>query len=621
MDLKRKHVVFDESAATGEGEERGPAGPSIHPDRAGVHAPKAKKAKDERAVRRAEKTAKRDERRAERKARRAAERAARMEAKREAASDSDEDEGENGAEGDGDETQVDGHLASGESDSEADLPLPDLPARLSPPPLEPFPLPRPAPAPDAAILSRQGLPSGLSDATLIDQSLREPLSGLSERTTQRLAELGVEDLFAVQAALLPHLLALPLVPRPHAGLRDFLISAPTGSGKTLAYALPIVEVLARRIVPRLRALVVLPTRDLVVQVRETLDSLAKGTGLLIGSVAGQHSFAHEQSVVDGLDILVATPGRLMDHLAAGLTLQHLRFLVIDEADRLLTQSFQNWLAQVLAHTRPPAQPAAVHDAVASSGDAGAVAASWLPTPEFEGAAPATSTCQKLLFSATLTRDPAQVAALDLSSPRYLIVQSGNSSSYALPPGLEEKVVILPPALKPLNLIHLLHGFSGPALVFTKSVEGASRLVRLLEFFEDAYVGHKLTVRGYSRDMAPSERRQILNEFGNGVDVVVCSDLVARGIDLPAVEHVVSYDVPLDMTKYVHRAGRTARAGRAGTVWTLVEKQEALHFKRMLREAAHEGQVKKIKVKEDELAGYRESYDIAMARLREEYGRD
>ncbi|BEI90546.1 uncharacterized protein CcaverHIS019_0306160 [Cutaneotrichosporon cavernicola] len=700
MDLKRKHVVFEPS----------PAGPSVHPDRAAVvdAAVKAKKPKvvsarqkrynaarqrrqrkikvankaaapkvgawegevdseveaerddvapnaavDERAIRQAEKAAKRDERRGERKARRAAERASKAVAKRsEGADEADETTGEGADEADettaeGDETQVDGILSDGDVESDVEsLNIPDLPARLSPPPLEPFPLPRLAPAPAADVLSRQGLPTGLADASFIDQSLRMALGdvALSERITKRLTELGVEDFFAVQAAILPHLLSLPLVPRPYTRLNDFLISAPTGSGKTLAYAVPIVQVLSKRVTPRLRALVVLPTRDLVVQVRETLETLAKGTGLLIGSVTGQHSFAHEQSQLvslgdtlggnSKLDILVATPGRLMDHLAStpNFTLQHLRFLVIDEADRLLNQSFQNWLAQVLAHTRPPTTPATgardAHDAVA---------ASWavplgLASDAFEGSEPPTSTCQKLLFSATLTRDPAKVAALDLSNPRYFIVQSPThplsaaalGSSFALPAELGEKVLILPPALKPLNLIHLIHDFNAtPALVFTKSVEAATRLVKLLEFFEDAYVGgSKVSVRAYTRDMAPAERRRLLKDFADGnVDVVVCSDLVARGMDLPTVEHVVSYDVPLDMTKYVHRAGRTARAGRAGTAWTLVEKQEALHFKAMLKAAGHEPQVKKVKVKEDELAGYRESYDIAMARLRDEYGRE
>jgi ATP-dependent RNA helicase DDX51/DBP6 len=242
-------------------------------------------------------------------------------------------------------------------------------------------------------------------------------------------------------------------------------------------------------------------------------------------------------------------------------------------------------------------------------------------------------CQKLLFSATLTRDPAKVASLDLASPRYFIVQSSANpltaaavgSSFALPAELVEKVLILPPAVKPLNLIHLLHGFGAtPALVFTKSVEAATRLVSLLTFFEDAYIGggKRLVVRGYTRDMGSAERKRLLADFADSkVDVIVCSDLVARGIDLPTVAHVVSYDVPLDMTKYVHRAGRTARAGRAGTAWTLVEKQEAIHFKKMMKAAGREKATTKIKVKEDELAGYQESYGLAMGRLREAFGRD
>jgi ATP-dependent RNA helicase DDX51/DBP6 len=217
------------------------------------------------------------------------------------ASEEDEDEEEDKAE------EADGDVAMDadsedeareDGDVEMDADVPDLPTHNrspSPPPLEAFPLPRMAPAPSDAVLSRQGLPQGLADATFIEQSERLGVSslasslgagsaGLSERTQTRLTELGVSDFFAVQAAMLPHLLRLPLVPLPHAKLDDFLVSAPTGSGKTLAYAIPIVEVLARRIVPRLRALIVLPTRDLVVQVKETLEALAKGTGLLVSTM-------------------------------------------------------------------------------------------------------------------------------------------------------------------------------------------------------------------------------------------------------------------------------------------------------------------------------------------------
>jgi len=163
----------------------------------------------------------------------------------------------------------------------------------SPPPLEAFPLPTSAPAPDPSILSRQGLPTGVSDATFIPQDLRLAVNdltterfnkvepALSDHMKARLAELDITDFFAVQAYMLPKLLALKLVPWPTDPTNDYLISAPTGSGKTLAYCIPIIEMLRTRTMTRLRAMIVLPTRDLVVQVKETLELLAKGTNLKV----------------------------------------------------------------------------------------------------------------------------------------------------------------------------------------------------------------------------------------------------------------------------------------------------------------------------------------------------
>ncbi|OCF78959.1 ATP-dependent RNA helicase DDX51/DBP6 [Kwoniella mangroviensis CBS 8886] len=540
----------------------------------------------------------------------------------------------------------------------------------SPEPLEAFPLPRSAPAPAPEILAKQGLPSGLEDAEFIDQSLRIGLDDLkapvktvlgevkeiktiSERMKGKLRETGVEDLFAVQAAILPHLLSLRLNPLPYDRLHDYLISAPTGSGKTLAYAIPIIEILSQRITTRLRALIVLPTRDLVIQVRETLEVLAKGTGLNIGAVTGQHSFTQEQSqlVADmetpllggssKLDILIATPGRLIDHLQStpNFTLQHLRFLIIDEADRLLNQSFQNWLSQVLSYINPPDPPRPLPEGfLVQPWDK--VAPSWMEglglidrKEEWNERPPVT--CQKLLFSATLTRDPSKVAALSLTSPKYYIIQSTNLPSipynigetFSFPSTLSEKMLILPSALKPLNLIHLIYstefGISN-GLIFTKSVESSQRLLNLLQFFNDAFIsgGKKVVVKGYTGELKSSERKRILSDFSEGkINLLVCSDLIARGMDLPSVANVISYDVPLDMRKYVHRVGRTARAGREGTAWTLVEKQEALHFKGMMKTAGHLKAIRKVKVKEDDLSDYKESYEIAMKRLKEFYGRD
>ncbi|KAJ9117288.1 hypothetical protein QFC20_000435 [Naganishia adeliensis] len=538
-----------------------------------------------------------------------------------------------------------------------------------------FPSPSGPAKASAKLLSMQGLPAALKDAERVSQELRISIDDLhiqSRRKSQiskgddeteqdrlgsrirtRLRDTGVEEFFAVQTALLPELAGLPLVPHPDEFLHDYLVSAPTGSGKTLSYVVPLIEVLSKRVVTRLRALIILPTRDLVMQVRETLDSLSRGTGLKIGTATGQHSFVQEQAMLvadletsllggsSKVDILIATPGRLMDHLHAtpNFSLQHLRFLIIDEADRLLNQSFQDWLAQVLTHLSPATKASSSrepsgHDAVAASWyeELGLLERTW------EGARPLSNNCQKLLFSATLTRDPSKIAALHLKNPRYFIVGAGDSemqdaetvpadvtgNSFALPSTLTERMIILPSEFKPLNLLYLLHdarfGIQS-ALCFTKSVDSSERLLKLINFFEDAYTGgtKKLVVKGYSGELATAERTKLLADFKKGeIDLLICSDLIARGIDLPSVTHVISYDAPVDMRKYVHRVGRTARAGREGTAWTLVEKQEARHFKEMLSTANHLQQVKKIKIKEDQLVGLKESYDIALSRLKAAY---
>ncbi|WWC72710.1 uncharacterized protein I206_106674 [Kwoniella pini CBS 10737] len=557
----------------------------------------------------------------------------------------------------------------------------------SPPPLEAFPLPRSAPAPAPEILAKQGLPSGLENAEFIDQSLRIELNdfkvlptrtilndkhvdeennvsgetkGLSERMKGKLKENGINDFFAVQAAILPELLSLRLLPLQYDILNDYLISAPTGSGKTLAYAIPIIEILSKRITTKLRALIVLPTRELVTQVRDTLEMLSRGTGLTIGSVTGQNSFAQEQAQLiadmetpllggsSKLDILIATPGRLMDHLTStpNFTLQHLRFLIIDEADRLLNQSFQNWLSSVLSFINPPDPPRQLSkDFKYQPWDK--VAPAWqeglgLIERNEEWQEPIPIVCQKLLFSATLTRDPQKVATLNLNLPKYFIIQSFTDSKnnlienigekFSFPLTLIEKMIILPSNLKLLNLIHLLYFYINfnnekeNCLIFTKSIENSERLIKLLEFFKDAFIinslSKRLNIKVYNSELKLNERKLILNDFINGkINILVCSDLISRGIDLPCVSNVISYDIPIDIRKYVHRVGRTARAGRIGTAWTIVEKQEALHFKSMMNNAGHLKSIKKVKIKEDDLVDYKESYEIAMRRLKEYYSRD
>jgi ATP-dependent RNA helicase DDX51/DBP6 len=519
-------------------------------------------------------------------------------------------------------------------------------------------------------LAAQGLPAGLANptlvnaaqtSTLVSSTAEQPLGLISDSMRRQLDAIGIQSWFAVQTAIIPKLLEHPsaydLYPDKPPG--DICVSAPTGSGKTLSYVVPIVEVLRHRVCRRVRALILLPTRDLVHQVRETLEAVSKASGLTYATLTGQRSFAHEQAqLVDAptgllkqyipgllaslpgsqeeremlvnasqqsdsdhlgieskVDIVIATPGRLIDHMdqTPGFTLQHLRFLVIDEADRLLSQSFQEWLPRILDAIDPRAQKQ-TRGVVDQTKFESALHPAWLLEQRHRQRDATAAmlqrrehSVQKLLFSATLTRDPAKIVELRLRDASFISVEDSVDGerqagvdwqdSFALPATLTEHLLVTSTADKPLDLLYLLY-LREPeplrqVLCFTKSVESAARLVKLLEFFDNAWrlthADHKaLAVREHSSELRGSQRSALLNDIKSGsVDVVVCSDIIARGIDLPDVRHVVSYDAPVDMAKYVHRVGRTARANRQGDAWTLVEEQEARHFKQMIKRAGRQ----------------------------------
>ncbi|GAA6008392.1 hypothetical protein JCM11491_004459 [Sporobolomyces phaffii] len=571
---------------------------------------------------------------------------------------------------------------AGPVDSNADTSIP--PAEpVDPTPLEPeapsalLRLPsatRPAP-PSAKTLSTLNIHESVRNKQVVDPTLKVRIGtdssedgvGVGERGRKRLkGEMGVEEWFAVQTAVLPLLLPptdrAPALYSPFNPPRDVAVSAPTGSGKTLSYVVPIVETLQTRIVTRLRALVLLPTRDLVGQVRETFEGFAKGTGLKIGVATGQHSFAHEQSVLVGddlpstveggssqVDILIATPGRLIDHLQStkGFSLQHLRFLVVDEADRLLTQSFHDWLPTILAALKPTNSAVdGTFDASVGEGElqtSDALAPAWWDAEGKVGRVASDvdershPSCQKLLFSATLSRDPAKIDALHLHRPIYISVEDAldphaedeqidDELKFTFPAELSEHMIISPSTHKPLYLFHLLHSLSiTSALCFTKSVESATRLAKLVEFFEAAHLSQdglegeqrkKVVVKAYSSELAPGERKKVLRDFKAGeIQMLICSDLISRGIDIPNVSHVISYDVPTDMRKYVHRVGRTARAGQSGQAWSLVEDQEVAPFKSIMSSAQHYHKIDRVRVKEKIVEPFVPAYQVALDKLR------
>ncbi|CAO3583151.1 unnamed protein product [Absidia cylindrospora] len=496
---------------------------------------------------------------------------------------------------------------------------------------------------DIQVLRNMGIPEWLLQPTTVepDQSCSLNDVGLSSSLIQRCQDQGLSSFFAVQMQVIPAFLRRKALYDTRRAPGDLCISAPTGSGKTLAYVLPIVDILSKRIVTRLRALVILPTRDLVVQVKETFDAFVKGTDLKVGIALGQHSFIQEQMALVGksdelyngghskVDILIATPGRLMDHLkdTPNFTLQHLRFLVIDEADKLLNQSYQDWLNHILHASQPPTNKnksmldfkTDKYSVVESDGVAPSFMSSCFDLPTSDIDLPKAPSVQKLLFSATLTKNPGKIAGLHLTDPEYISVQrQGNDTNqpqYTTPAGLKEFMMVCASDKKPLTVIYLLKQLNiKSGLCFTKSVESTRQLKMLLNGY-GKQTGMKLNVVEYSSDLKSPQRKALLQQFKAGdIDLMICSDLIGRGIDLDCVEVVISYDVPLFMDKYIHRVGRTARAGREGRAFTLVEKQEARHFNGMLRSAGHYQQVKTFAVDKEQMKSYEEGYQAALAEL-------
>jgi ATP-dependent RNA helicase DDX51/DBP6 len=413
-----------------------------------------------------------------------------------------------------------------------------------------------------------------------------------------LKAMGIRTLFPVQAATIPWLLRAE-----DAGVSsDLAVCAPTGSGKTLAYALPIVHCLLPRVVRRLRAVVVLPTRSLALQVCAVFESLTAGSDLVVGTALGDVPFAQERAALVGrgdaqapgasgcathpdggaslVDILIATPGRLVDQLRAdggrGLTLQHARWLVIDEADRLMAQVYDQWLPALFDSAHPPLGPPPRPAAPPLS----CRPAQPLLADRSRGVALFAPPLRKLLFSATLSNDPQGLAALQLLSPVYLRVGLGR---FAMPQGLHEEYAVCARALKPLHLVGALErlGLLSAAervLCFTASVEGAPRLARVLQL-----LGRRALE--FSSNLDHATRADVLARFADGrCQLLVASDAMARGLDIEHVRHVINYDAPTRIRTYMHRAGRTARAGREGTCTTLLTRDQTAHFKAMLAQA-------------------------------------
>jgi ATP-dependent RNA helicase RhlE len=310
--------------------------------------------------------------------------------------------------------------------------------------------------------------------------------------------------------------------------RDLLATAVTGSGKTAAFLLPILHRLVDETRGVTRALVLTPTRELAAQIVEDLNDLAVHTPLSAAAVFGGVGMGpQEHAFRSGVDVIVGTPGRLLDHFKASYArLGGLKYLVLDEADRMLDMGFLPDIRRVLRHI--PARR------------------------------------QTLFFSATMPPAIAALAREMLRDPA--LINQGRTSAPAV--GITQAVYPVPSHLKAALLTELLRrGEVQDALVFTRTKHRADKVARYLD-------QQGLKVERIHGNRSQAQRTQALAGFKSGkYRVLVATDIAARGIDVTALGHVINFDVPAAAEDYIHRVGRTARAEATGTAFSLVSPEE------------------------------------------------
>ena len=353
------------------------------------------------------------------------------------------------------------------------------------------------------------------------ERLEEPVAfdalGLSTVVLDAVRDAGYSSPTPIQAQ------AIPLVLRG----RDVMGLAQTGTGKTAAFTLPIVDRLSSG-PRRTRALVLTPTRELCVQVEESVRKYSRHADVDVASVYGGVGYEpQERALRDGVDIVVATPGRLIDHLERGnVSFDDLEVLVLDEADRMLDMGFAPQINAIVKEI-----------------------------PSYR---------QTLLFSATMPPEVEALARKYLRKPVVVQVgrrsQAANTVTHAVyPVPRERKSALLAALLRQENM--------DSVLVFTRTKHGADRVVRHLE--HDGIASAALHA-----DKTQPQRQRALEDFKRGkVRVLVATDIAQRGLDITGISHVINYDVPQQAEDYVHRIGRTGRAAKEGDAFTFMAPDE------------------------------------------------
>lgn len=341
--------------------------------------------------------------------------------------------------------------------------------------------------------------------------------GLSDKVLKALDDMGFEEPSPIQAKTIPTLL----------GGKDVIGQAQTGTGKTAAFGVPIVE----RWDPKQRsvqALILTPTRELAIQVAEEITKIGKYVRLKTTAIYGGQSIDRQiRALRFGVDVVIGTPGRIMDHMRRGtLALSEVNMVVLDEADEMLDMGFVDDIEFILKET--------------------------------------SASRQTLLFSATMPDEIKRLAVRYMKTPEHISV----TPSQLTVPQIEQYFYEVRSAFKTEALCRVLDMEDVErGICFCRTKKGVDELVEGLQ-------ARGYLAEGIHGDMNQAQRSRVMAKFKDGnIELLVATDVAARGLDIQDVTHVFNYDIPQDPESYVHRIGRTGRAGRAGTAITFTSSRE------------------------------------------------
>jgi ATP-dependent RNA helicase RhlE len=339
--------------------------------------------------------------------------------------------------------------------------------------------------------------------------------GLTKRVSAALETLGFAEPTEIQQKAIPIIVAG----------RDIMASAETGSGKTAAYALPIIQNLKGTSERKPRCLVLVPTRELALQVQSQFERFSNNSGMRTVTVYGGTGYEKQTRLMRrGVDVIVATPGRLFDHIERGnADLTNVTMLVLDEADRMLDMGFLPQVRRIVTEMGKRRQT--------------------------------------LMFSATISKTVERIAAEFLTNPVTVQV----NTSQVEPSQIEQRIYHIDEAGKDALLVQLIQDEPEmhSVLVFAKTRRKAAKIRKRL-------CASNVAAEEIHGDISQSQREKTLARYREGrFAVLVATDIAARGLDIPAISHVVNYDLPMTAADYVHRIGRTGRAGRSGVALSFV----------------------------------------------------